>query len=81
LLPSFVLLAIATRRLPVPTGGLGASAGADMLATLRAPGPRLLALSFALSTRSANASHGGTVFFPQSFSEQEVPHHWFFCSI
>ncbi len=45
-----VLLAIATRRLPVPTGRLGASAGADMLATLRAPGPRLLALSFAAYT-------------------------------
>ncbi len=45
-----VLLARATRRLPIAAGTLRTSFGADMLATLRAPGPRLLALSFAAYT-------------------------------
>ena len=45
-----VLLAVATRRLPVASRMPHASAAQDMLATLRAPGPRLLALSFATYT-------------------------------
>jgi predicted MFS family arabinose efflux permease len=46
-----LLLAGATRGLPSPAGARqGVSIGADLMETLRAPGPRLLALTFATYT-------------------------------